>query len=93
MIYIADEMTTDSYCERPWLMDTSTKNRARKYILDSSIFCPNCGVKTVYVEDHPGDVYEGPLHVCTACNCSFTMPSYPSDYEAKNTDIFFPKLP
>ncbi len=42
-------------------------------------FCPNCGKKSVWVEDDPGDYHQGPSYLCTACAHDFTMPSGPCD--------------
>ena len=42
---------------------------------DEAIFCPNCGVKEVYVAIGGGDYYEGPPHFCKNCNNSFSLPS------------------
>lgn len=37
-------------------------------------YCPGCGsIGTVWSEDGRGDYYCGPDHVCTHCNCSFTI--------------------
>lgn len=40
---------------------------------DKDIFCPSCGKKDVWVSDGPGDYYDGPEHICTACECSFHL--------------------
>ncbi len=46
---------------------------------DEAIFCPNCGVKEVYVAIGEGDYYEGPPHFCKNCNNAFTLPSFGVD--------------
>jgi hypothetical protein len=37
-------------------------------------FCPQCGNKSVWVEDSEGDYYEGPQFICTHCESSFRLP-------------------
>lgn len=44
-----------------------------KYEL-SDLFCPNCGQRTVWVEQSVGDYYEGPNHLCRKCNYKFSLP-------------------
>lgn len=38
-------------------------------------FCPNCGKKSVYVEQWEGDYYSGPHHYCISCKFDFSLPS------------------
>lgn len=38
----------------------------------SPMFCPQCGRKTVWVEQGDGDYYVGPNHVCQECGINFT---------------------
>jgi len=40
----------------------------------SELYCPNCGEKTVWIEQGEGDYYEGPTHVCISCLEYFSMP-------------------
>lgn len=39
----------------------------------TELFCPNCGSKSVWVEQGEGDYYSGPTHVCTNCWSDFTI--------------------
>lgn len=45
----------------------------------SSLFCPNCGGLSLWVEDGPGDYYLGRSHLCVNCSHGFCLPSEPSD--------------
>ena len=40
----------------------------------ADLYCPACGAHEVWIEDSPGDYYEGPEHLCAACGADFTMP-------------------
>lgn len=53
---------------------------------DEAIFCPNCGVKEVYVVVGDGDYYEGPQHFCKNCHNSFTLPSCGVDVNIRFTE-------
>lgn len=33
-------------------------------------YCPECGKRSVWVEQGSGDYYQGPLHLCLSCNAS-----------------------
>lgn len=37
------------------------------------LFCPNCGTRSVWQEQSPGDYYVGEDFICTACNQNFTI--------------------
>lgn len=37
------------------------------------LFCPNCGVRSVWQEQSPGDYYFGENFICTACTHDFTI--------------------
>lgn len=41
----------------------------------TELHCPSCGQIGVWVEDSPGDWYEGPSHLCVGCSAEFTLPS------------------
>jgi transposase-like protein len=46
----------------------------RETYVKTEWFCPACGNQAVWVEKSGGDYYEGPRHVCTSCDASFTLP-------------------
>jgi len=48
------------------------------------LYCPNCGKKSVWVEQGPGDYYEGQTHVCVECNSTFSMPRLHVDHSDEN---------
>lgn len=40
----------------------------------TSFRCPNCGEQAVWVNTGGGDFYEGPQHICSDCEHTFTLP-------------------
>ena len=38
-----------------------------------NLFCPNCGIRSVWQEQSPGDYYVGGEFICTACSHDFTI--------------------
>ena len=46
------------------------------YEKNEEIHCPNCGNQSVYVEQGPGDYYEGPKHICIDCSTIFSLPTF-----------------
>lgn len=55
------------------ILEYETHHYVEKYTYQKSIHCPDCGKLSVWAS-HEGDYYEGPTHLCTECNCDFTMP-------------------
>lgn len=49
------------------------------------IFCVNCGRKTVFGEQSPGDYYCGPGYICVTCGCEFSLQG-PNDASEKILD-------
>lgn len=41
--------------------------------LPCDLFCPNCGYRSVWREQSPGDYYVGQEFICTACAHDFTI--------------------
>ena len=37
------------------------------------LFCPQCGMKTVWEEQGPGDYYVGSDYLCESCGSVFTI--------------------
>lgn len=48
-----------------------------------SLFCPQCGVQSVWQEQGPGDYYIGEDHICVSCKHSFCIQG-PSPLESNN---------
>ena len=52
--------------------------------IQTNYHCPYCGYDQVWVEDHSGDYYTGPTHLCVACTSAFHLPSKPSPTNLKS---------
>lgn len=39
----------------------------------TDLYCPNCGVQGLWMEEGEGDYYQGPEFVCTGCGRSCTL--------------------
>jgi hypothetical protein len=37
-------------------------------------FCPNCGIKSVWLRDDGGDFYAQEQHICISCDHTFHLP-------------------
>lgn len=44
---------------------------------ESDLYCPKCGLKSVYVECGAGDYYDGNKHICINCESTFYLPDSP----------------
>lgn len=49
--------------------------------------CPNCKSEKVWVDQGDGDCYQGPTYYCVGCNCSFTMPSPPTEANDEDRQV------
>lgn len=41
---------------------------------ETDLFCPGCGVKSVWHENHPGDYYVDERYACAKCRSMFYLP-------------------
>lgn len=46
-----------------------------EYEKENNLYCPNCGKKSIWIEQGGGDYYEGANHICTSCRCQFSLPT------------------
>ena len=48
-------------------------HRSEESWVYTDIWCPKCGILSVWVSDGDGDYCDGPQHICTACAYSFYL--------------------
>jgi lysyl-tRNA synthetase class I len=41
--------------------------------LQSNLYCPACGKQEVFIENAPGDYYQGVSYNCSCCGAEFSM--------------------
>jgi len=67
------------------LNEYPTHHYMEEYCLDA-LYCPDCGKQQIWAEQSPGDYYCGPIYLCAACGCNFTIQGPHHDANDKRID-------